>query len=148
MSISPEDWGPQYWRVMHSVAFWYPSEPTNDQKQSAHAFYSALRQLLPCAACRAHYEQILIVRPLDRAVQNRMALVRWVIDVHNDVNESTGKSRLDFDEAVLRVRLESESPPSYPNKLVSLNWQLASIAALVGAACGALAVSSRRARIE
>lgn len=139
MSVSPDDWGPQYWRVMHSVAFWYPTDPTNDQKQSAHAFYSALRQLLPCAACRAHYEQILIVRPLDRAVQNRMSLVRWVIDVHNDVNESIGKSRLDFDEAVLRVQLASES--SHLLRTHGCDWQLFGIAALVGAACGALAMT-------
>lgn len=142
MSISPDDWGPQYWRVMHSVAFWYPTEPTNDQKQSAHSFYSALRQLLPCAACRTHYEHILTLRPLDRAVQNRMALVQWVIDVHNDVNESTGKPRIDFDEAVLRVRLASEST-NHSNR----NRNLACIAALlIGAACGAVAMNAHSAK--
>tara|TARA_B110000495_G_C22625606_1_gene372496 strand:+ start:162 stop:377 length:216 start_codon:yes stop_codon:yes gene_type:complete len=37
---------------------------------------------------------------LDDALRNRDALVRWVIDIHNSVNEAQGKKIYEYDEAI------------------------------------------------
>ncbi|KAJ1626607.1 ERV/ALR sulfhydryl oxidase domain-containing protein, partial [Pavlovales sp. CCMP2436] len=92
-----DDWGPRFWSVMHSVAFWYDDEPTPAKQKAAYDFYVSLTQLLPCNGCREHYAQLLQTYPVDVAVASRMALLQWTVDIHNLVNESIGKEVLSLE---------------------------------------------------
>lgn len=99
-SRQPDDWGPQFWFVMHTVAFYYPQSPTVEDMRSAQHFFESLRKLLPCRSCRNHYKQLLNSHPIDEIVQDRMAMLRWVHFVHNQVNARLGKSLLSWDDHV------------------------------------------------
>lgn len=92
---------------MHSVAYWYPTEPTPAHKKAAYDFFTSLKELLPCGGCREHYTELLGRFPLDRAVDNRMKLLKWTVDVHNEVNISIGKSSIPFEKAVMMIEREN-----------------------------------------
>jgi Erv1 / Alr family len=100
MPINPTAWGPGYWEVIHGVAFWFPAEPTPGEKKSAYDFFTSLSDLLPCAACRDHWREILRVHPLENAVNSRMDLLKWSIDVHNAVNVASGKTALSYEKSI------------------------------------------------
>lgn len=115
MSISPTYWGPGYWRTIHSVAFWYPTHPSIEQQTDAARFFNAIGGLLPCMACRLHYAEILRAMPVEDAVSDRMALLKWTIEVHNAVNLSTGAKVLRVDDAILAIeRSQSTSSGERP----------------------------------
>lgn len=47
--------------------------------------------------------------PIDRALESRDTLTKWVIDIHNKVNLETGKKELGYQEA-LDLYLKQTSP--------------------------------------
>jgi hypothetical protein len=83
-----DSWGKPYWQVMHAVTFLYPETPTEDDKQRALVFFRLVPFLLPCSICGLHFVKTLQTMPLDDAVlASRDTLSRWLVDVHNNVNE-------------------------------------------------------------
>jgi hypothetical protein len=87
-SIKPSIWGPHGWKFMHYVSLGYPSKPTEEDKKNYKAFYTSLQHILPCAKC------------VDNHLSSRDTLVRWVIDIHNQVNNETGKREYTYEEAL------------------------------------------------
>jgi hypothetical protein len=72
---------------MHSIAFTYgtnPEHPTPEEEKAATNFFDSLSHLLPCEACRKHYEEYVVKNPPDTT--SRDALSHWVYDLHTDVN--------------------------------------------------------------
>ena len=98
--ITPEIWGPHGWKFLHYLSFGYPSEPTTEQKNHYKTFFTSLQHVLPCSVCAKHYSQNLVEYSLDEALESRDSLIRWVIDIHNDVNEMKGKKIYSYDEAI------------------------------------------------
>lgn len=138
MSIAPSSWGPGYWRTIHSIAFWYPTNPSHEQQSDAIRFFTALGGLLPCTACRTHYAENLRAMPIENAVGDRMTLLKWTIDLHNAVNASTGARVLRVDDAILSIERSQSSPPTAaPNALAH-----AALFVTLGVAIGVL-VSAR-----
>lgn len=90
----PRYWGSQFWFTMHTIAYFYPDNPTPDEMRHAINFYRAIGALLPCPSCAAHFAQMLDDDPVERHVGGRMALVAWVSDLHNKVNARLGKPRV------------------------------------------------------
>jgi len=92
-------WGRPFWQVMHSVTFRYPVEPTDEHKQRIIMLFSSLPTFLPCGTCSVHFYQTLReTHPLDEAaVSSRDSLSRWMVDVHNAVNQRLGKATVDYD---------------------------------------------------
>ena len=89
--ITPEIWGPHGWKFMHYLSFGYPDNPTTENKNHYKTFFLSLQHVLPCSICARHYSDNLVQYSLDDALENKDALIRWVIDIHNDVNEIKGK---------------------------------------------------------
>jgi hypothetical protein len=76
--------------------------------------------MLPCKACRQHYQQNLAEHPIDNYLNSRKALVCWLIDIHNRVNVKNGKSEMSYEDAITlhgniykkQIELDAATPDS------------------------------------
>ena len=51
----------------------------------------SLQHVLPCEKCKEHYKQNIQTYDLNNSLGSRQELVKWLIDLHNDVNRDNGK---------------------------------------------------------
>lgn len=92
-------WGPDGWRLLHSVARGYPDSPTNQDRLLYKAFYNSLKYILPCIYCRMSLTQYTTELPLtDNYLANSRELSRWIYLIHNKVNAKLRKQELLKDE--------------------------------------------------
>jgi len=105
-------WGPHGWRFLHYVSLGYPENPTDDDKDNYKQFYYMIRNVLPCSLCSYHYKENYERMPLtDEILSDKSKLVRWVIDIHNIVNESKNKRIIPYDEAIELIKTDVECKP-------------------------------------
>ena len=89
-------WGPSAWLFLHSVSFQYPENPTDQDKNNYKIFFESLQNILPCPNCREHYQKNLKENPMN--LESRESLIKWVIDLHNLVNQKNSKKEYSYDE--------------------------------------------------
>lgn len=98
MGLGPDVWGPHGWKFFHFVALGYPKNPTNDDKENYKTFFSIIPNILPCSICSNHYKKNLGKYPLtDEVLSDRISLLNWTIDMHNEVNKINGKKVIDYE---------------------------------------------------
>ena len=115
--IYPDKWGPHVWQALHYITLGYPNNPTQDQKLKYKIFFILLKDTLPCAVCANHYAENLKKKPLtDDDLANKEALVKWLIDFHNVVNEMKEKPIIKYEEA--RKMIDTDKPCVQPVKIV------------------------------
>lgn len=113
MQFPPSVWGPFFWHTIHIVALGYPKVPTYTDKKCAKEFYESLAYLIPCAICRDHYREHLAKHPLTPSLDSRTDLIKWTIDIHNQVNQMLGKPTWSLEEVLAyyeRVGQRNRSP--------------------------------------
>ena len=108
-NIKPSVWGPHGWKFMHFVSLGYPETPSQEDKRQYKEFYESLQHILPCGACAQNYKLNLQRTPIDNSLDSRDMLIKWVIDIHNKVNQETKKKTLKHEEA-LNLYLKQQSP--------------------------------------
>ena len=108
-NIKPSVWGPHGWKFMHFVSLGYPDTPSQEDKRQYKEFYESLQHILPCGACAQNYKLNLQRTPIDNSLDSRDTLIKWVIDIHNRVNQETGKKTLIHEEA-LNLYLKQQNP--------------------------------------
>ena len=87
LSLNPDYWGPVFWEVMYLGAAGFSAKPTPNEKLGFRLFFDSLRYVLPCAKCRADYDQYLTTSPVtDKDLENRNALFAWVYGLHKHVS--------------------------------------------------------------
>ena len=93
MGVDRDVWGPAFWTAIHTASFAYPNTPSESQRKHMKAFIDSMTSVLPCPDCRLHFAQLLGDCPgeYESALENRNALTRFVVDIHNKVNERLGK---------------------------------------------------------
>jgi hypothetical protein len=79
-------WGPHMWFAIHSIAFGYPIEPTDEQKNHYRVFFENLGNVLPCMLCNVSYNKFIIDMN-DSVFENRDSLTKWTFELHNKVNQ-------------------------------------------------------------
>ena len=84
-------WGPPAWTFLHTVTYNYPENPTEDDKRNFYNFFDSLKHVLPCEKCKEHYKQNIQKYDLKNSLGSREDLVKWLIDLHNDINKVNGK---------------------------------------------------------
>jgi len=94
---------------MHFVSLGYPDKPSQEDKKQYREFYESLQHILPCGTCAQNYKLNLQETPIDDSLGSRDTLIKWVIDIHNKVNQETGKETLGHEEA-LDLYLKDQGP--------------------------------------
>ena len=79
-------WGPSAWRFLHTITFNYPINPTNEQKEIYRNFFKNLGLVLPCGICEYNYNIHLVKYPIENYLKTKEDLVKWLINIHNEVN--------------------------------------------------------------
>lgn len=100
MQFPPSIWGPFFWHTIHIVALGYPKQPTYSDKKSAKEFYESLVFLIPCSVCREHYKEHLRNNPISPFLDSRMDLMKWTVQVHNQVNKMLNKPEWSMEEVI------------------------------------------------
>ena len=98
--MNPKFWGPHGWIFLHAVTMNYPKDPTDRDKAIYRNFFSGLSRVLPCEKCAHHYKQHILNDPIEPALENRGKLVRWLIKIHNIVNEDLGKPQYTYEQVI------------------------------------------------
>jgi len=91
-------WGSSFWFTLENIAYNYPLNPSDKDKENIKIFLEYLQYVLPCGICRKNYKMELEQRPI--RLNSRKELVYWLFEIHNDVNSRTGKRLYTFEEAV------------------------------------------------
>ena len=76
-----------------------------------------MQHILPCEKCAMNYKENLVKLPIDNHLENRDSLVKWVIDIHNLVNDELGKEKMDYEKALSLYTNESKPLLEYCFKL-------------------------------
>lgn len=75
-------WGPPAWFFLHMISLNYKPEKAKEYKR----FFTALRHVLPCGACRENYSKNLKSMPIDdKVLSSRNEFAYWLFLVHNKV---------------------------------------------------------------
>jgi mitochondrial FAD-linked sulfhydryl oxidase len=77
------------WKLLHSMAAWYPDRPTAPQKERMTNFFRALADFYPCTWCAEDFQSNLEKTPV--RAESRTDLCLWLCDQHNRVNQKLGK---------------------------------------------------------
>lgn len=96
--MNPSIWGPHAWFFLHTISFNYPIKPKECDKKRFKRFFMALKDVIPCKACRDNYN--IHLREFPIKLDSREGLVKWLIDVHNSVNGKTNKKTYSYDEVI------------------------------------------------
>jgi|UniRef100_A0A6C0F780 hypothetical protein len=96
--MEPKIWGEHAWIFLHTITLNYPEEPTFSDKYNYKILFESLKDTLPCPTCREHYKENITLYPID--LSSREALVKWLIKIHNLVNEKNGKRNLSYEEVI------------------------------------------------
>eukprot|EP01127_Copromyxa_protea_P001133 TRINITY_DN11088_c0_g1_i1.p1 TRINITY_DN11088_c0_g1~~TRINITY_DN11088_c0_g1_i1.p1 ORF type:complete len:174 (-),score=26.74 TRINITY_DN11088_c0_g1_i1:9-530(-) len=97
------------WTLLHTMAAYYPSEPSERQKRQTVAFLRSFAQTFPCTYCAKDFEQIMAEHP--PRVQNQKEFSYWMCEAHNQVNEHLGKPQFDCDLVDERWKIPKRKTP-------------------------------------
>ena len=104
MAIGPNIWGPHGWKFLHFIAMAYPNEPTDEDKQKYLTFFTLVGDLLPCQLCIDNYKKHLLIFPItDEVLSSKINLLKWSIDMHNEVNKDNNKKVYTYNEAIALI---------------------------------------------
>jgi hypothetical protein len=108
-NILPDVWGPHGWKFIHFVALGYPDNPSEETKKHYQQFFESIQFILPCQSCATHYQKNIQRVPISEYLKDRDTLMRWTIDLHNEVNKQQQKPTLSYEEA-LKLYTERQYP--------------------------------------
>ena len=111
--MDPNLWGPPAWYFLHTLTYTYPKNPTKEDQEAIVSFFESLRHLLPCTVCRTNYEDHFAALPIREHSHSRETMIKWLIDIHNEVNKETGKPSVSY-ESILNTR-----PPQYASNEIN-----------------------------
>jgi len=89
-TVDTSVWGAPLWRVLHTASV---ATTSRDRIRLWRTLIEALKTDIPCPDCSAHYNAWVSRHGLRFSLIGngiRGPIVRWVLDLHNDVNQRTG----------------------------------------------------------
>jgi hypothetical protein len=98
--MSPDIWGPHYWFVIHSMAYYYPEYPTNVTKRKYYEFIQNLPLFLPDEKIGNEFSAMLEKYPVSPFLDNRESFLRWTHFIHNKINVKLGKEEISIYKAL------------------------------------------------
>lgn len=114
-------WGPKGWFFIHSIALRYPNNPTINDKLAYYNFYKYIGDVLPCPICQEHYKTNFRRHDIKKYLTNYKKLFIWTVDMHNFVNQSTGKPVVSYNQAKYHI-MDEYSNPFIDLSLTYVHW--------------------------
>jgi hypothetical protein len=101
----PDAWGPHGWKFIHWITLGYPPVPSAKQKEEYLNFFEALKNVIPCSICGSHFKEHMKKLPLtDEILSDKNKLIKWGIDMHNEVNIMNKKKVYSFEEGLAEIK--------------------------------------------
>lgn len=90
-SSGTDYWGPRMWYLLHKITYNYPHSPSNETKSTYLKYFSTVVKIIPCSYCASHFNMAIQEKMLYSSLDNRILLIEWMKNQHNDVNSMNGK---------------------------------------------------------
>ena len=100
----PEVWGPHYWFFLMTVALTYPDNVNVLTKRKYYDLIQNMPIFIPNAEISKNFSNMLNVYPVTPS------FVRWIVFIHNRVNEKMGKREITIDDAMNQYFREMVPP--------------------------------------
>lgn len=84
-----EELGNNSWVLLHSIAAYYPDEPTEEDRTRAIQFIEAIGHFYPCSHCAEAFREDIKSSPPN--VKSRSDFSVWMCKMHNKVNAKLDK---------------------------------------------------------
>ncbi len=98
--MEPYLWGPSLWVFLHLLTMEYPDKPSNSDILIHSEFLNSLSKILPCQLCRDEFSKQIKSQPLNTVLGSKKTYIKFMFDVHNDVNKRNFKPAMDYDDFI------------------------------------------------
>jgi hypothetical protein len=95
--MNKDVWGPDVWKIIHTVTINLPVSPTLEDQKIVNNFIYSIGELIPCEECKKHFKSSIENFPPN--TNSRELFFKWGVDIHNKVNERIGKKIINYAEA-------------------------------------------------
>ena len=92
--------GSKSWTLLHSIAAYFPSTPSQQQQEDATNFMHLFSRLYPCQDCAEDLREDLVKHP--PRVTSSKEFSEWMCQMHNRVNVKLGKPEFDCSKVFQR----------------------------------------------
>lgn len=96
----PEVWGPHYWFFLMTIALTYPDNANVLTKRKYYDLIQNMPIFIPNAEISKNFSNMLNEYPVTPYLDNRDSFVRWIVFIHNRINEKLGKREITIDDAM------------------------------------------------
>lgn len=96
--INSIELGNSTWLFLHTMAAYYPKNPSELQKQKMLLFIDGLSEFYPCNICSDHLKSYMIKFPVN--VETNETLSEWICKLHNNVNKENNKAIYDCSSVI------------------------------------------------
>ncbi len=113
--MDPNIWGPQLWFSLHIITLNYPNNPRNIDKHNFKNFFESLINVIPCNYCKHNFKIHMKQLPIDNALNNKNALVKWLFNIHNLTNKHLNKKIFTYQQFISKYRSIFQKKNNYNN---------------------------------
>lgn len=79
-------WGPDGWLLLHTLTYYLPEQITTKEQHKIKNFFILTSKILPCKYCRISMQKFMKRLPIDKYLNSRQDLVKWLYRLHNRIN--------------------------------------------------------------
>lgn len=105
--VNPNEWGPNAWEFLFSVARGYPESPGVRDRHQMRLFLRSLRYALPCKDCRYNFKNE-VLKLSDDDLQSSTHLYEWLSQLRDKIKEKKQTKDEDFE---VKVEEDAEECP-------------------------------------
>jgi hypothetical protein len=88
----------QIWNILHELSFVYLIKPSDEAKKLVYLLLNVELVKIPCDICKMHYTKHIKKTNFEKVYNTKMSFIRWLIDLHNRINERNHKPILSYEE--------------------------------------------------
>ncbi|XP_072947576.1 FAD-linked sulfhydryl oxidase ALR [Epargyreus clarus] len=100
--LDKDELGRSTWGFLHSMASYYPEQPSRSECEGMVRFFNIFAQFYPCEPCAIDFQEDIKKYP--PKTKSRDELAKWLCERHNTVNVKLGKPEFDCSKVHERWR--------------------------------------------